>query len=219
MSAPDELYVLARQALLDALTALGEHRQALILVGAQAVYLRVGESDLAVAPFTTDGDLAIDPAILQQLPTLEQALTRAGFAPQQPDSIGRWVTQRQMINQSMHAVAIDLLVPESVSTGAGRRAARLRGHDSRAARIVKGLEGALVDADMMTLASLAPADSRTFAVRVAGPAALVVAKVHKIDDRKDGDRLSDKDALACSSTAAGNNHERFGTPLCVLAGR
>ncbi len=35
VSAPDELYVLARHALLDALTALGEHRQALILVGAQ----------------------------------------------------------------------------------------------------------------------------------------------------------------------------------------
>ena len=36
----DELYVLARRALLDALEALHEHREAIVLVGAQAVYRR-----------------------------------------------------------------------------------------------------------------------------------------------------------------------------------
>jgi hypothetical protein len=44
----DELYTVARTVLLDALEALGEHRKALVLVGAQAIYLRVGEADLAV---------------------------------------------------------------------------------------------------------------------------------------------------------------------------
>lgn len=44
-----ELYVLARQVLLDALEALGAHRDAIVLVGAQAVYLHVGDADLAVA--------------------------------------------------------------------------------------------------------------------------------------------------------------------------
>ena len=42
----DELYLIARRVLLDALDALdalGEHRDAIVLVGAQAVYLRVGE--------------------------------------------------------------------------------------------------------------------------------------------------------------------------------
>jgi hypothetical protein len=62
----DELYVIARRVLLDALDALGTHRAAVILVGAQAIYLRVGETDLAVAPFTTDGDLAIDPPCLRR---------------------------------------------------------------------------------------------------------------------------------------------------------
>jgi len=52
----DELYILARRVLLDALEALGPHRDAVVLVGAQAIYLRVGEADLAVAPFTTDRD-------------------------------------------------------------------------------------------------------------------------------------------------------------------
>jgi len=64
---PDELYVLARRVLLD---ALGSHRDAVVLVGSQAVYLRVGEGDLAVAPFTTGGDLAIDPGRLNSIPPL-----------------------------------------------------------------------------------------------------------------------------------------------------
>jgi hypothetical protein len=42
----DELYVLARKVLLDALTPLGSHRDAIVLVDAQAVYLRVAEADL-----------------------------------------------------------------------------------------------------------------------------------------------------------------------------
>jgi hypothetical protein len=49
MSGGNELYILARCVLLDALEALGAHCHAVVLVGAQAVYLRVGEADLAVA--------------------------------------------------------------------------------------------------------------------------------------------------------------------------
>lgn len=92
-------------------------------------------------------------------------------------------------------VAIDLLVPASVSPGTGRRAARLPGHDSRAARIVKGLDGAIVDSDLMSISALVDVDARAFDLRVAGPAALLVAKVHKIEDRQGTDRRSDKDAL------------------------
>ena len=55
----DDVYVAARRVLLDALEALGPHRVAVTLVGAQAVYLRVGDADIAVAPSTTDGDLAL----------------------------------------------------------------------------------------------------------------------------------------------------------------
>ena len=92
----DELYVLARRVLLDALEALGTHRDAIVLVGAQAVCLRVGEADLAdtVAPYTTDGDLAIDPALLGTSPRLERALMGAGFAPKTSESVGIWITRR-----------------------------------------------------------------------------------------------------------------------------
>jgi hypothetical protein len=68
----EELYILARQVLLDALEALGSHRDAVVLVGAQAVYLHVGSAEIAVAPFTTDGDLAIDPGLLAEAPPVEQ---------------------------------------------------------------------------------------------------------------------------------------------------
>jgi len=191
----DELYVLARRVLLDALGAIGLHREAVVLVGAQAVYLRVGEADLAVAPYTTDGDLAIDPAVLTQVPPLEQALMDAGFFPKTADSVGAWVARHRTSEGDEVGVGVDLLVPATVSPGSGRRAARLPGHDSRAARIVNGLEGSLVDADVMSLAALGDVDPRSFDVRVAGPAALLVAKVHKISERHGTSRQSDKDAL------------------------
>jgi hypothetical protein len=62
---PDPLYVAARRVLLDALEAIEPHLGALVLVGAQAAYLHAGEADLAVAPYTTDGDLALDPTRLE----------------------------------------------------------------------------------------------------------------------------------------------------------
>jgi hypothetical protein len=95
MSELDELYVMARQVLLDALDALGPHRDAIVLVGAQAVYLRVGDADPAVTPYTTDGDLVIDPAVLAEIPPLERALVDAGFYPKTKDSVGVWLTTRK----------------------------------------------------------------------------------------------------------------------------
>ncbi|MGE6760141.1 GSU2403 family nucleotidyltransferase fold protein [Corallococcus interemptor] len=194
MSEVDELYVMARRVLLDALDALGTHREAVVLVGAQAIYLRVGDTDLAVSPFTTDGDLAIDPAVLAESPPLEKSLKDAGFLPSR--DVGIWIAKRSTKQHGLVDVSIDLLVPASVSPGGGRRTARLPGHDTRAARIVKGLDGALVDADVLRLDAIAhEEDARSFEVRVAGPAALLVAKVHKIQDRRNTGRQSDKDAL------------------------
>ena len=190
----DELYVLARRVLLDALEALGPHRGAVVLAGAQAIYLRVGEADLAVAPFTTDGDLVLEPGVLKERPPLEEVLRGAGFQPSSGDSVGIWVTQRSLETGPV-SVSVDLLVPASLSPGKGRRAARLAGHDPRVARLVKGLEGALVDRDIMQVGALGDGDGRVYALQVAGPAALLVSKVHKIADRRGGSRLLDKDAL------------------------
>jgi hypothetical protein len=190
---PDPLYIAARRVLLDALEALAPHRSALVLVGAQAIYIHAGEADLAVAPFTTDGDLAIDPGRLGSEPLLEQALKDAGFS-QEPGLVGIWHRSVEMKGE-VRKVAVDLLVPESLG-GGGRRGARIPPHSKQVARKVVGLEATLVDNDRREINALDPGDERGFEVAVAGPAGLLVAKIHKISERVgEPDRLTDKDAL------------------------
>lgn len=180
----EEQYVRARRVLLDALEALGGHRRSIILVGAQAIYLHAGEATFGMAPYTTDADLAIDPRVLQKTPPIESAMIRAGFRHGvQP---GIWLSKDD--------IQVDLLVPEAVG-GSGRRGARLEGHSKRSARKVEGLEGALVENEVVSIGSLRAGDDRRFDIRVAGPSALVVAKLHKLWERRDAPRrLENKDA-------------------------
>ncbi len=72
-------YVEARRVLLDALTALQPHIRAIVLIGAQAVYLRTAGRLSTYQPFTTDADLALDPALLADIPLLGHAMLNAGF--------------------------------------------------------------------------------------------------------------------------------------------
>ncbi|MGH2390998.1 MAG: hypothetical protein ACRDIE_22600, partial [Chloroflexota bacterium] len=89
----------------------------------------------------------------------------------------------------------DLLVPEAMARG-GRRSADLGVHGNKVARKVRGLEPALADHSLMSISAFAPDDPRRRTIQVAGPAALMVAKLHKLGERKDQpDRLRDKDAL------------------------
>ena len=207
-AAPDPLYVAARHVLLDGLEALGVQRRAAILVGAHAVYLRVGASDLATTPHTTDADLALDPSLLGGDPLLNEALAAAGFWPKTGSSgpvVGSWVTEQQVAGRAVR-VDLDLLVPEAVS-GDGTRAARLGVQGDRLARKAFGLELALVDNDVMGVDAL-DSDPRSFQVRVAGVAALLVSKVHKVAERLDDPRRSDyiaKDALDMLRLLRGND--------------
>ncbi len=78
---PDPEYVAARRILLNALAALADHGDAFIVVGAQAISLHTGSAELdqTAAPYTTNGDLAVNPSLLGDDPVLETAMTRAGF--------------------------------------------------------------------------------------------------------------------------------------------
>lgn len=182
---PDLLYVLARRALLDALAALAPHLNSIVVIGAQAVYLHTGPADLAVAEFTTDADLAIAPEFLADTPSIGDLLEADGFVLQEDP--GNWKTA--------DGLQVDLLVPDALA-GPGRRGARLPGHGNRVARRAKGIEGALVDSEILSIGALDPDDARSFRVAVAGPAALFVAKIHQIAERvHDPDRLVAKDAL------------------------
>jgi len=206
MSAPGdaELLIAARAALLDALDALVEHRSALVLIGAQAVHLQTGDAPVALAEATKDSDLAIDPRALGDDPLLDDAMTAAGFHRDllhpQP---GSWL--------SRSGIPVDLMVPDALAGGGGRRGARIPPHSRHATRRTPGLEAAVVDHTPMTITALDPSDHREAEIAVAGPAALLVAKLHKLGERKgDPGRLIDKDAhdiyrllIATESTTLG----------------
>jgi Nucleotidyltransferase len=190
MSPPGDadLLLAARRVLLDALEALAAHRDALVVIGAQAIYLHTGEADVALAEATKDSDLAIDPRELLDDPRIEEAMIAAKFhrdlVHPQP---GSWL--------SCDGIPVDLMVPEALAGEGGRRGARIPPHNAHATRRTPGLEAAIVDNTPMTIKALDPADDRDATVAVAGPAALLVAKLHKIGERKDQPgRLVDKDA-------------------------
>ena len=188
-------YVEARRALLDALTALQPHIDAFVLIGAQAVYLRTAGRLPGYQPFTTDADLALDPSGLADLPLLADAMLGAGFEYSGEPGIWNRVMRRPGFPDDI-SVPVDLIVPEHVAAKAGRRGARLPGaHGRTAARKSVGVEGALVDHDPVEIASLETNDTRRVLVNVAGPAAMLVAKVHKLGERlATPQRLIDKDA-------------------------
>lgn len=188
-------YIEARRALLDALTALQPHVDAFVLIGAQAVYLRTAGRLPGYQPFTTDADLALDPSRLADFPLLADAMLAEGF--EYSGEPGIW--NRHMLRPGFPEdiiVPVDLIVPAHVAASAGRRGARLPGdHGRTAARKSAGVEGALIDHDPIEIASLEPNDGRRMIVNVAGPAALLVAKVHKLGERlATPHRLIDKDA-------------------------
>jgi hypothetical protein len=117
-----DLLVQARSALLDALKALREHRDAIVLIGAQAIYLHTGRADIALAETTKDTDLALDTRHLADDPRMEQAMSAAGFSQDmaggQP---GAWLSPSE--------VPVDLMVPES-PCGHARQPASRRTHPS-----------------------------------------------------------------------------------------
>jgi hypothetical protein len=110
-----DLLVQARSALLDALEALAEHRDAVIVIGAQAIYLHTGNAQVALAEATKDSDLALDPRLLLDEPLIEDAMTRAGFYANLDNQPGAWM--------SPAGIPVDLMVPEGLA-GPGARGAR-----------------------------------------------------------------------------------------------
>lgn len=183
---PQMLLVAARRVLLDALDALVPHHRALVLVGAQAVYLRTENAgeDLVVAAYTSDGDLAVRLHGLVDEPHLEQALRSANFELRHTEGRvepGVWMRTTQ-VDGFTFDVPVDLLVPSSQLTGS-RRSAAPAPHERTAARRIDGLDAALIDHFPMDLTALEPQDPRKHRIEVAGTSALLVSKLFKINDR------------------------------------
>jgi hypothetical protein len=122
-----DLLIAARRTLLDALEALVDQRDALVLIGAQAIYLHTGAAVVALAEATKDSDLAVDPRALADDPLLDEAMAAAGFhrdltAPQP----GSWI--------SPTGIPVDLMVPEALAGSGGRRGARIPPHSRHQGR-------------------------------------------------------------------------------------
>lgn len=179
--------VRTRRALLDALEGLGDHRNSVVVIGAQAVFIHTGSVGTAITVTTKDSDLAVNPELLDASPLLEDAMKAAGFARSllEPQP-GIWFDS--------DGVEVDLLVPDSLA-GIGARGARIPPHDKHAARRAVGLEASLADNRPLVVESLEAGDARRIEVKVASPAALLVSKLHKIHERlEQPDRLNNKDA-------------------------
>ncbi len=188
-------YLEARRVLLNAVTAMEAHLDALVLVGAQAVYLRTEGRIEGYQPFTTDADVVLDPTLLAAIPPLGDAMRAAGFIL--TDEPGMWEARltRPGFDEEI-VVPVDLIVPEELAPDAGRRSARLPGaHGKATARKSPGLAGAVVDNSPIAIGALEPDDNRVITVNVAGYGALLVAKLHKLGDRlTTPNRLQAKDA-------------------------
>jgi predicted nucleotidyltransferase len=186
-SGDSDLLIRAREALLDVLTALHEQIDSVVVVGAQAIYLHTGSALVALAEATKDSDLALDTRTLRKVPLLEQAMRNAGFVPDPINANpGAWINEG--------GIPVDLMVPEAIAGGKGSRSVSAPPHDKTAMRRAVGLEAAVVDNSPMLISSLLP-KGRSLTAKVASPAALLVAKLHKISDRRDNPlRLIDKDA-------------------------
>jgi hypothetical protein len=188
------IYVAARSVLLDALETLELQRDAVVVVGAQAIYMRTGEADIADPPYTADADFALAPSELADTPLLEELMQRGDFSRRaQPGAWEKEVT----VEGHPRRIEVDLMVPEALAGGSGRRSVELGPHDRMATRRTRGLEGVVIDNDRIEIEALSPQDPRRFACNVAGPAALLVAKLFKVQERVVAarqDRIADKDA-------------------------
>ena len=98
-----DLLVKSRAALLDALSALEMQRDAVIVVGAQAIYLRTASAPVALAEATKDSDLALDPRALDGDRRIDEAMRRAGFLLSgQP---GAWANLEAIRSQALIRVS------------------------------------------------------------------------------------------------------------------
>lgn len=222
---PDERLVRARDVLLAGLNALGPQREALTVVGAQAVFEHTrGRNDISLT-LTVDGDTSVAPALVDPSFDIGQAMTSAGFVAH-PGRPGIW----GLPGLGDETTGFDLLVPGALA-GPGRRGARVPGQDRHAIGRADGLELSLLDREKRALCAL-DGSGRSLEAYVAGPAALMCAKAHKLAERlaqasgSGRDRVKAKDAADVwrlmmvsdpaqvrSTFARFEDHEVLGPPI------
>lgn len=187
----------SRRLIIETTRALGEHAGAVTVVGAHAVHVWVQDKWGDVEMETTrDGDLAINPVYVAPDPKIVEMMEGIGLERASEDRPGIYGYSAERDLDLAQRTTIDLLVPEAFA-GSGRRSAELDGQKQAATR-ARGLELALFDRTLTTLHTFDEPND-VIEVHVAGQAALLIAKAHKIGERvadfdKRPDRLKPKDS-------------------------
>jgi hypothetical protein len=171
----------SRRLLIDAIKALSPFREALVVIGAHAIHVWAQQ---AWGPIemeaTRDADVSINPAFVAENPKIIESLKSIGVEAALKDRPGIYGLEQEKELPLSARTTFDVLVPERYA-GVGRRAARIDGQENAAGRAT-GLELALWDKYLLEL-DTADAPRESVEVFVAGPAALLVAKAHKVHDR------------------------------------
>lgn len=190
--------VLSRDVLLKVLGGLNGQQESLVVVGAHAVIERTLELESRFqAASTRDSDVGIIPSLLQDVPNLETTMAELGFERAHPDRPGIWGLTSERDVPFGERLTIDLIAPEALAGGKSRRSANVGVHGKSVTRAA-GLELAAIDRDLLLVRTFG--NEPPVEAYVAGSAALICAKTHKLHDRfRDADngrdhRLRPKDA-------------------------
>lgn len=199
----DPEVVRSRRALIAAIEGLGEHREALTVLGAHAVIeMTQGNANTPPDDSTRDGDLGVTPSLLLPAPLLAEVMTGLGYERDPSQRPGIWspVDQRDLDPHARDT--IDLIAPLEVAYEVGtrrpRRGARVGDHGDGSVSAAVGTELSTVDREWCYMRSFD--DGPGVEVFVAGKAALLCAKAYKVHDRmnamefeRNPDRLRPKD--------------------------
>ena len=201
--------VRSRGILLDTLHALEAQRDSLTVVGAHAVYERTKNltSELEMDS-TRDADIGVFPELLASAPLVSDVLSKLGLEPASQDRPGVWGLKSEHGLDLHERLTVDLLAPDALAGGTGRRSADTGAHGTKIVSRTKGTELTLIDRDVMHLDSFGlgtPIDAY-----VAGLAALIAAKAWKLFDRLDPIELK-KNAARLRPKDAGDLWRLFAT--------
>jgi hypothetical protein len=187
----------SRRLLIDAINALAPFKDAITVIGAHAVHIwaqkALGPIDMEA---TRDADVSINPLFVAETPKIIDSLRSISVDLALKDRPGVYGFTSETELPLEARTTFDILVPEAYA-GAGRRAARIPGQKNAASRAL-GLELTMWDRHLMKLKAVDEPKAEVEAF-VAGPAALLVSKAHKVHERLEQitrrpDRLRPKDS-------------------------
>jgi hypothetical protein len=167
--------------LIATIRALEAFQDAITIVGAHAVHAWAQEAwGNFEMQATRDADVVLNPVFVTAEPKLLEVMASIRMTPALIDRPGIYGYADESTLPLGERSTVDLIVPEAYA-GAGRRAGRIVGQKNATGRAT-GLELAIWDRHPQQVTAIDDTSDQVNAW-VAGPAALLVAKAHKVHER------------------------------------